>query len=145
MRISKLSDYAVVILTEMGRSGGMQMSSAAVAERVRIPEPTVAKIMKILTSEKILISVRGVRGGYSLARPIDSISVHDVVVAFEGKISVTSCTHGEKTDCSIAQSCGSRGRWDQVNKAIMQALENVSLQQMMYENQEMKSLSYGRN
>lgn len=145
MRISKLSDYAVVILTEMGRSGVAQMSSAALAERVNIPEPTVSKILKILVQAQILTSMRGVRGGYSLARSIDQISVHDVVVAFEGKISVTSCTQGEQSDCSIAHTCGARGRWDQVNKAIKQALQNVTLQQMMYENNEVKSLKYGRN
>lgn len=147
IRISKLADYAVVILAEMGRGETVQMSTAVLAERVSIPEPTVSKILKILTNAKIVMSSRGVRGGYSLSRSVDDISVHDVIAAVDGRISVTSCAHGADTDCSIAHTCGTRGRWDQVNQVIMQALDNVSLRQMISENnvEKMKSLKYGRN
>lgn len=144
-----MADYAVVILAEMGRGEHKQMSSSFVAESVCIPEPTVSKILKILSKADLVYSMRGVNGGYSLRRTIEKISMRDVIAAIDGPIAITSCTDGLTPDCSLAQSCGTRGRWDKVNTVIIDALTQVSLADMIGAGhkspQNMREKHYGRN
>lgn len=149
IRISKMADYAVVILAEMGRGEVRQMSSSSLSERVCIPEPTVSKILKILSKANLVCSMRGVNGGYSLNLPIEQISMRDVISAVDGPIAITSCTDGHTPDCSLAQSCSTRGRWDKVNTVIIDALKQVSLADMIGAGHKtagnIREIEYGRN
>lgn len=130
IRISKMADYAVVILSVMAKEPDALMTTSALAERTRLAEPTVAKVLKILTRGEIIRSARGINGGYSLARGVSEVTLEEIIRAVDGPISVTSCADGSEPDCSLAGSCGVRGRWDHVNAAIRGALETVTLNDM---------------
>lgn len=132
IKISKLADYAVVILAAMGQGDAVRMSATSLSATTNIPEPTVSKILKILSRHNIIVSARGVNGGYTLSRPITQITMRDVIAAIDGPIAITSCADGHLPDCSLAHTCGTRGRWDHVNSAITNALEQVSLADMIH-------------
>jgi DNA-binding IclR family transcriptional regulator len=70
-KLSKLTDYAVVVLVRLARTDGVQ-TSPGIAAATGIPEPTVAKVLKILTGSGLVSSQRGARGGYRLARRTSS-------------------------------------------------------------------------
>ena len=130
-KISKLTDYAVVILTRLAETPGSLSSATAISDITRLPEPTVAKIMKLLAAQGILVSVRGAYGGYRLADDAVSISMADIVVAIDGPVSLTACVEGSHEKCDYAECCPVNGRWTKVNTAVRSALENISLADMM--------------
>ncbi len=126
-RLSKLADYAVVVLVRLSRDGGVQTSSG-VAAGTGIPEPTVAKVLKAMAGSGLVTSLRGARGGYRLGRSLSAIPVADVIAAIDGPIALTACVDGG--DCESGCLCPMRGRWDPVNHAIRTALGAISLADM---------------
>lgn len=131
IKLSKLSDYACVILSALAQSAGITMSASALALQTGLPEPTVAKVLKLLNKHRIIESVRGVNGGYSLQRNIGGISVYEVLTAIEGPMALTACVDGSTDSCSIAGKCPVNGRWDMVNQAMRTALQSISLSDMI--------------
>lgn len=125
LRLSKLADYAVVVLVRL-RDGEVQ-TSPGIAGLTGLPEPTVAKVLKALASGGLVTSQRGARGGYRLARPLTSILVADVVAAIDGPVHLTACVEGSSSSCEAEHVCSCRGGWDKVNEAVMQALSTISL------------------
>lgn len=129
LRLSKLTDYAVVVLVRLDGEPAMQ-TSPGIAAATGIPEPTVAKVLKILTSGGLVTSQRGARGGYRLHRQLDEIPIADVIAAIDGPIALTACVDGSATECECHTLCAMRGRWDPLNDAILHALNSITLADM---------------
>ncbi|HUN43230.1 MAG TPA: SUF system Fe-S cluster assembly regulator [Acetobacteraceae bacterium] len=129
LRLSKLTDYAVVVLVRLAREPGVQ-TSPGIATTTGIPEPTVAKVLKTLAAGGLVGSQRGARGGYRLLRPLSDIPVADVIAAIDGPIALAACVEGSANECESQGLCPMRGRWDPVNDAIHQALSSISLADM---------------
>jgi FeS assembly SUF system regulator len=129
LRLSRLTDYAVVVLVRLAETPGVQ-TSPGIALHTGIPEPTVAKVLKILAARSLVTSQRGARGGYRLNRRLDDIPVADVIAAIDGPIALAACVEGSSTGCESQGLCPMRGRWDAVNDAIYQALSAITLADM---------------
>jgi FeS assembly SUF system regulator len=129
LRLSKLTDYAVVVLVRLAGAQGVQ-TSPGVAATTGIPEPTVAKVLKTLAAGGLVASQRGARGGYRLLRPLSAIPIADVIAAIDGPIALAACVDGSATECESQGLCPVRGRWDPVNDAIHQALTAITLADM---------------
>lgn len=136
IRISKLADYAVVILSEMAHASDDLCSASHLAQITNLSEPTVSKILKLLTRGNVIESVRGVNGGYKLSHPPKEITIADVITAIDGPIALVACADDAVPDCTLSQSCALRGRWDDVNAAVRGALMDVTLVDMMQNNKE---------
>jgi FeS assembly SUF system regulator len=128
LRLSRLTDYAVVALVRLGRAEGVA-TSPGIAAAIGIPEPTVAKVLKALTNAGLVVSTRGAHGGYRLSRPLSAIAVAEVIVAIDGPIALTSCVDGA-VGCESQSLCPVAGRWDPVNDAIRDALTGITLADM---------------
>ncbi len=126
-RLSKLADYAVVVLVRMSHADVVQ-TSPGIAAAIGLPEPTVAKVLKAMGARGLVVSQRGARGGYRLSRTLSTIAVADVIEAIDGKIALTACVEGG--DCESGCLCPMRGRWDPVNMAIRKALATITLADM---------------
>jgi len=126
-KLSKLTDYAVVVLVRLARQDGVQ-TSPGIAAATFIPEPTVAKVLKTLAGKGLVLSQRGAHGGYRLARPLAAIPVADVIAAIDGPIALTACVEGGS--CESERLCPMHGRWDPVNEAIEAALHSITLDDM---------------
>ncbi len=129
LRVSKLTDYAVVVLVRLASAGAVE-TAPGIAVAIGVPEPTVAKVLKALAGAGLVASQRGARGGYRLARPLDLVSVADVVTAIDGPIALTACVEQSASLCEAEHCCPVRGRWDPVNAAVRDALEGVTLAQL---------------
>jgi FeS assembly SUF system regulator len=130
-RLSKLTDYAVVVLVRLSRSGIAStavQTSPGISGATGIPEPTVAKVLKAMAGKGLVTSLRGAHGGYRLTRPLASIPVAEVIEAIDGPIALTACVDGG--DCESQCLCPMRGRWDPVNAAIRSALGGITLADM---------------
>jgi len=129
LRLSKLTDYAVVVLVRLATTDGV-LTSPGIAGSTGIPEPTVAKVLKILSAGGLVTSQRGAHGGYRLHRTLDAIPIADVIAAIDGPIALTACVDGSMTECESQGLCPMRGRWDPVNDAIHSALNGITLADM---------------
>jgi len=129
LRISRLTDYAILVLGHMAQDAGTTHAATDLAEASGVAVPTVSKILKALTKSEILKSTRGAKGGYALSRPPEQTSVAAVIYALEGPIALTEC-ESEHGGCRQSESCHARANWDVINRAIRSALESVSLADM---------------
>jgi len=131
LRVSKLTDYATVVMTCLASSDRDEILSAQqLAERAHLEVPTVSKLLKQLANAGLVESRRGVNGGYRLARDPHSISVADIVSAMEGPIGMTECSAHAGT-CNHESHCGVRVNWQRISHAIRVALEGVTLADMI--------------
>jgi FeS assembly SUF system regulator len=136
LRLSKLTDYAVVVLVRLSQGEGgagtaeAVQTSPGIAAGTGIPEPTVAKVLKLLAGAGLVTSQRGARGGYRLTRSLHAIPVTDVIAAIDGPIALTACVEGAATQCESSRLCPVAGRWDKVNAAIQSALAAITLADM---------------
>ncbi|MCJ9430108.1 SUF system Fe-S cluster assembly regulator [Kordiimonas marina] len=126
IRLTNLADYAVVLMCEMSHADS-RMSAQDLSAATSIPVPTVAKILNALGRAGVLNSHRGLKGGFSLAKSADDISVADIVEAIDGPIALTHCVEGGTSDCSFDDICQMRPRWQVINGAVRDALEDVKL------------------
>ena len=130
IRLSRLADYGIVIMTHLARRTDRQQNAAEIASATRIPQPTVSKILKGLVRAEMLVSHRGARGGYGLARDAHGITVAEVIEVLDGPIALTSCVEVGQHDCGIESHCPARGNWQRINGAIRTALDNVTIGEM---------------
>ncbi len=130
LKLSKLTDYATVILSYMAKEHNQMHATQEISEQTGIAQPTVSKILKLLVKAKILSSTRGVKGGYLLARVPEKISVATVICALEGPIALTECSASHK-HCEQASGCDIHGNWGLINQKVFNALESVTLADMI--------------
>jgi Rrf2 family transcriptional regulator, cysteine metabolism repressor len=84
--VTSKSRYAVVAMAELARSGDRPVPIAQVAERRGMPVQFLEQLFSTLRRDGLLQSQRGVKGGYTLARPAEQITVLEVVQALDGKV-----------------------------------------------------------
>jgi len=132
LRITKQTDYGILLMTWFAADKARGIHNARdLAEIACLPLPTVSKILKGLARADLLLSHRGVKGGYSLARDPDRIQVGEIIHAIEGPIAITECLDDEGPDCNIQRSCPVRANWQRINEAVRDALHAVPLTDMI--------------
>jgi FeS assembly SUF system regulator len=129
LRISKLTDYATVILAHLATVPDRLHTAVEVAEATGIAQPTATKLLKELQKARLVTSARGARGGYQLSRPATDISAAEILDAFEGPIAITECA-SDDNHCGIEHVCRVGRTWQRINGAIRRALQEISLSQL---------------
>jgi FeS assembly SUF system regulator len=131
LRVTKLTDYGVGLMTSLAeRPTGAMVTASDLSDDLQLPLPTVRKILKTLTRENLLVSHRGVSGGYSLARQPGEITLMDMVAALEGPMGLTECSTGEACGCDREVVCGLKENWSLVNSLVQRTLDSYTLDQM---------------
>ncbi|MFK7955672.1 MAG: SUF system Fe-S cluster assembly regulator [Lysobacterales bacterium] len=129
LRISKLTDYAIVVTAAMATDVQRIFSAADLAAATHLEIPTVAKVLKVLARSDLVSSFRGANGGYQLGREAAEITVADLISAMEGPIGMTQCSVHEGL-CSTEAVCALRGHWQHISRAVHAALSEMTLQDM---------------
>lgn len=130
IRLTKQTDYGIVLLSQIATANGAQFTAPELAEDTHLPAPMVSKILKGLTRAGLLVSQRGAKGGYSLARPASDISVASIIEALEGPIAITECVEESEDGCSYEATCRVRSNWQRINQAVSGALGSITLAEM---------------
>ena len=131
LRVSRLTDYGTMVMSHMARSPDQLFSATDLAAALGLGVPTVAKVLKSLARGELVTSVRGLRGGYSLARAPEQITVADIVDALEERpFGLTECSATEGL-CVIEDGCGIRAGWRSISDLVRGALEGVTLADMI--------------
>ena len=126
-KLNRMTDYAIVVLGVLAHRQGEILAAAQLAELTGLNQPTVAKVAKTLVAADLLDTQRGVHGGYRLARSAGMISLVQIVEAMEGPIAVNDCVDGAQDPCMVSNCCFMSHNWNRVNLAVRNALDDVSL------------------
>ncbi|WP_027967032.1 SUF system Fe-S cluster assembly regulator [Halomonas halocynthiae] len=126
LKLSRLTDYAAVVMAQIARHPEQSYTAAKLADAVGLPRPTVSKTLKMLVRARLLESRRGASGGYFLARPASHITAIDIITAIEGPVAMTECSQAQG-ECELADTCGVADNWQRVSLAVRGLLDSVTL------------------
>ena len=111
-----MTDYGVVILADMAhqneKQNGAVLSASHIAQNTKLPEPTVSKILKLLSKHDLVNSSRGASGGYTLNKKPKDINMVHVIRATDGPINLTACVDNNAPCCDLADTCTIKGQWN---------------------------------
>jgi FeS assembly SUF system regulator len=130
LRVSRLTDYATVVMTCLASRPDTVSSTAEIAACTRLEAPTVSKLAKRLARAGLIESFRGTHGGYRLARPAAEINLAEIVEALEGPLGMTECS-AVSGQCDFQAHCNMRGNWQHINHAVDGVLKAMSLADML--------------
>jgi Rrf2 family protein len=126
MQITRQADYAVravLYLAQLGQD--RRASTSQIAQEQQIPPSFLAKIVSQLSVAGLLQTSRGARGGVSLARTPDQISILEVVEAIDGPILLNECV-GENGACTFGDDCLMKPIWCDAQAELVERLNNTN-------------------
>ena len=126
IRLGRLTDYGIVLMSHLAATNDGPHNARDLAAQTQLPLPAVSKLLKLLARAGLLTSSRGAKGGYALARPASEITVPEMIEALEGPIALTDCTLHAGA-CAQEPSCHVRTPWQQINRAVHDALARIRL------------------
>jgi Rrf2 family transcriptional regulator, iron-sulfur cluster assembly transcription factor len=130
MRLTTKGRFAVTAMIDVAmHSGSGPVTLAGVSERQKISLSYLEQLFGKLRRHGLVESVRGPGGGYNLARPADSVSVADVILAVDEPIDATQC--GGKENCLDDKRCMTHELWANLNAHIFSFLRSVTLEQLV--------------
>jgi FeS assembly SUF system regulator len=126
LRMSKLTDYGTLVLSQLAASGDAPASAGFVAGQTHLGLATVSKLLKALTRSGLVVSTRGSHGGYALARAPDEITAAEIIDALEGPVAITECSAQEGAS-NLEAYCRVGNAWQRINRSIREALQQITL------------------
>jgi Rrf2 family protein len=130
MELSRQADYAVRTVMELAQSPpGTLLQTREIARRQDIPERYLPTIVRTLARSGLLRTLRGSKGGVSLARPSNSINLLDVVEAIDGPVLLNRCRI-RPGECSRDVPCRLHGFWERLVEEIEAEMRAISLEQL---------------
>ena len=133
MKLSTKGRYATRAILELAmREGDDPIQLRGVAEAQNVSAKYLERLFQMLKQAGVLKSIRGVHGGYLLARNPNDITIQQIVEAVEGPISIVDCV-AQPVDCARSLDCVSRTLWARTNKLIVDYLGAVTLSDLIKE------------
>jgi len=136
MRITTWTEYSLIIsihLAKRAAAGGGPVAAREIAEQERLPGDYVEQILLRLRRAGLVESVRGAKGGYSLAREPETISVRDIMTASEHQTFEMNCeNHQVDVDrCGPGSTCSIRPVWQALQQRVDDLLGSIRLADLM--------------
>ena len=132
MQITRQADYAVRAVLYLAKLGPEQRAATSqIAQEQRIPPSFLAKIVSQLSVAGLLQTSRGARGGVSLARPPEQISLLEVVEAIDGPIYLNECVADSGGACTFSEDCPMRPVWCDVQVELISRLKNTNFDRFL--------------
>ena len=127
MELTKAGDYGflgILYLAKQPEKKVVRLSE--ISENEDIPEKFLAKIFQSYTRSGLVRSHRGARGGFSMAKPANKITVKDILESVQGPIYLTRCMTDIET-CERKDSCPLRKLWIKAQDHLTNLLEKKTL------------------
>ncbi|ELV07746.1 SUF system Fe-S cluster assembly regulator [Wohlfahrtiimonas chitiniclastica] len=125
LKITRETDYALLIMTHLAKHDDAK-SASQISSECHLSPAFTSKILKILTKESLLASIRGSQGGYLLNKKPEDISLLEILVAIEGPMSINDCV-GDHSACERSQHCELTSHWALINQILLREFSNISL------------------
>lgn len=130
LRISRFADYALLITNELCKNNQLT-TLEQLAETTNLNLPTVYKILRALVKAKLVVSLRGVKGGYKATKSAHQVSIAEIIEAVDGPIALTDCAKGQGCQCVLEGNCQLKGNWQLVNQHVVKTLGSITLDMMI--------------
>lgn len=132
MKLSTKGRYGIKAMVDLAIEYGKGdlLSTSQLAEKQGISAAYLEQLIASLKKADLVVAVRGVQGGYALARPPETISVGEVLTSLEGNTALIDCVGTKGTDCSNVCSCSARPLWLKLQKRIDDVLDTTSIRDM---------------
>lgn len=131
-KMNKKMEYALMALKLISeREAGELTSAKAVSDQMRISFDVTARVLQALSSRGLLKAEYGVDGGYSLARPLNEVSLHDLSQMLEGHTLLTKCLGSEET-CETQPTCNIASPIARLNQKVQDFYKSVSLKEVLH-------------
>ena len=131
MKLSTRARYGIHAMYDLALMGNDKPQPLkAICERQAIPEAYLEQLMLVLRKEKLVQSVRGAQGGYTLAKAPGEITVGMILRALEGDLCVTDCLKFEDS-CNKAEGCPTRMVVQKVHDGVNAIVDGITLQDML--------------
>jgi Rrf2 family iron-sulfur cluster assembly transcriptional regulator len=131
MQVTREGDYGIRSVLYLARQPYKKVSFIAeISEAYLIPRTFLAKILQKLVKAKIVRSYRGVKGGFSLAKPARDISAFDVLEAIEGKLALNICI-ADKKNCVFSKHCPSHVLWASIQIKMVEILKKANFEDLV--------------
>ena len=142
MKLSTRTRYAVRAIIELAQNNSNRpLQLKIIAQRQEISVKYLEQLMAVLRSAGFVRSIRGSKGGYVLAKAPNQIRLNEVLHRLEGTVSTVECVENENC-CSRSADCAARYLWTQVEQAIENVLQSITLQDLVDKANEEKKLNY---
>ncbi len=133
LKLSKKTEYALMAVKFIAlRNNNNCVTAKEISIGYNIPYELLAKILQKLTKNNVVVSYKGINGGYSLVKDVNDITLNDVITAVE-KIQITNCMkeNGSKKDCARFDCCQIRNPLSKVQQEIDSLFKRTTISQIL--------------
>lgn len=133
MKISTKGRYGLRILLDiaMYRVSDKPRLIREIAQNQEISEKYISRLIIELRKANFVKSIRGINGGYTLARNPEEINILEVLETMEGPIAIVECAQSNKKVCNREASCPARQMWTQINQKIRETVAQYTLKDLI--------------
>tara|TARA_S200000501_G_C20808954_1_gene737482 strand:+ start:535 stop:915 length:381 start_codon:yes stop_codon:yes gene_type:complete len=104
-----------------------KLTAKEISNKTGLGMATVNKILSLLVKAKVLIPLRGAKGGYLPSKNLRDISIKDIIEAVEGPVAITRCLEIKDKSCNLLDLCITKNVWNQVNNSVMRTLQSIKI------------------
>jgi Rrf2 family protein len=130
MLVTRETDYAVRTVLYLARDSSRMASVTEVARVMHIPKSFLAKILQRLVRSHILASMRGVKGGFMLARKPSEISLLDILESIQGPTGINVCAIDSRR-CRFSAACSVHPVWVEIRKEVERRLKKQTIAKLL--------------
>ena len=142
MKLSTRTRYGIRAILELAANYGKgPLQTNLIAKRQEISVKYLEQLMAILKASGLVKSIRGAKGGYILAKKPDEIKLSEVFYCLEGPVITVECLE-DQSACTRIADCVSRQLWAQVQQAITNVLQSMTLQDLIDKSKDQKTSNY---
>ena len=133
MRLSTKGRYGTRAMLDLAiRGNGKAIPAKDIAKSQNIPIRYLEQILNTLRKVGLVKSVRGINGGYSLAKKPDEIKILDIVTTLEGSLAPVKCVD-DTGECERTEHCTTRALWSELKDKIEETLSAATLADLCVE------------
>lgn len=141
MKMSTKGRYGIKAMLELALVYDVStISVRSIAEKQNISELYLEQIFSILKKAELIKSIRGAKGGYSLSKKPEEITIKNIMDALEGPISISNCIEKDAR-CDNLDKCATRVLWTKIRDAIDNIFSSVTLQDIIDEHNKLNFLN----
>lgn len=128
--ITRDTDYALRAVCFIAKSGNKVVTATELVSKLKVPKPFLRKLLQSLAREGVLVSHKGLGGGFSLAMPADKIFLLDIATIFQGKLKLNECFL-KKLPCPHTGACPLRNKINNIEKYVLSQLKQITVSSLL--------------
>lgn len=143
IKINKKVEYALIALKYMASQVDGKLTSAReICDRFKTPFDTTAKVLQTMNNKGLLTSTKGIKGGYALAKPLNSITFTELGKMIEGRQEFQQFCESSKGLCDLYDICNIVTPIESLNNKINSFLNELTLEELLFQQAEKDPLEY---